>query len=511
MPSVLVHIGCLTGPHITTTHPPKWLEYCVQQYFLFNDEPLYIMTDRDNIQYLPKTVIPLALEDYHFTKIDRFYALYDHAPKDFWMAAAVRFFYLEEVMRRNNLQNVCHFDNDVMLYCSISDHLGTFKAFYPGLAITPESPVKSPAGFVYINNYQSLGCMTDFFIEQLERYGEVGLREMYDTDVLTEMTLIVDFKKKYPEIISDLPIIPQDQCVNEFGAIFDPLSWGELVDGTRLGKKVGHHSPGAYVVEWLKENPNSSVVWRLEEDLWCPYLSCNGELTKINNLHTHSKNLANFLSKGGPNVNYWTKLYHNFYELTAEERLRYNRGKGLASWDIFFYEGCLPIPGEMYKADREALYDAIIRYKPAHCYEIGTGSGGGSTFFLASAFAELGRGKVITLEIANGGAKQNYVRFTPDLLPFVEFLTGSDPAIFPIEESVECVFLDGAEDGEQTLRQYEFFKPYFRPGSILMAHDWGTEKMRLLRPVIESDPNWVIEIQLDEPDSVGFIVAGYNR
>jgi len=43
-----------------------------------------------------------------------------------------------------------------------------------------------------------------------------------------------------------------------------------------------------------------------------------------------------------------------------------------------------------------------------------------------------------------------------------------------------------------------------------MAHDWGTEKMRLLRPVIESSPNWDIEVQLGEPESVGFVMARYR-
>ena len=512
MSSVLVHIGCTTGPHITTTRPPGWLEHTVKQYFTFNDGDLYILTDRDNIPYLPDGVIPVAIEDYHSEKIDQFNALYEHETQDFWTAAATRFFYLENFMRENDLQNVVHFDNDVLIYFNIAEYLNAFQSLYPGIGVTPESPIKSPAGFMYINDYQSLERMTDFFIEQLERYGEVGLRELYDTDTLTEMTLIVDFKKKYPEFIADLPIVPQDQYADEFEAIFDPLSWGEYVDGTRLGKKIGHHSPGAYIVEWLDKNPNSAVTWKLEEDLWCPYLSCAGELTKINNLHMHSKNLSSFLSVSGPNVAYWTKLYHNYHELTLDERRRYeqNERKGLSLWDRFFFEGCLPIPGEMYRADRQALYDTILQYKPTHCYEIGTGSGGGSTFFLACAFAKLGRGKVISIEINDGPALRNYQQYTPDLLPFVEFLTGDDPSLFDLGERVDCVFLDGAEDGEQTLKQYEFFKPYFRPGSILMAHDWGTEKMRLLRPIIENSPDWDIEIQLGEPESVGFVIARYR-
>lgn len=216
-------------------------------------------------------------------------------------------------------------------------------------------------------------------------------------------------------------------------------------------------------------------------------------------------------------ASYVKKSYHNYHEFSPSERSRYNRIDKL-DWSIgdrFFFEGCLSIPGEMYKAERKALYDAIIQYQPTHCFEIGTGSGGGSTFFLACAFAELGRGKVITLEVAGNAALQNYQRFLPGLLPFVEFLTGGDPALFMpfIEDNgviVECVFLDGSDNSEETVAQYKFLEPFFRPGSILMAHDWNSEKMRLLRPIIEGDPDWSIEVQLSEPESVGFIVARYQ-
>ena len=517
MTVVLVHIGCHTGPHITTFRPPDWLECVVEQYFTFNEGPLYILTDRENIPYLPKGVTPVAIEDYHSDKIDRFHAAYGHGIQDFWTVAATRFFYLEEFMRENDIQSVCHFDNDVLVYFNITEHNETFQRLYPGIGITPESSSKSPAGFVFINSYITLARMTDFFIYQLEHHGETGLREIYNTDTIHEMLLIVDYKKRFPEYIADLPIAPcgkHSLGVEEFRAIFDPLSWGELVDGTRLGKKVGHHSPGAYIVQWLNEHPNSSIVWRTDNGLWCPYLSWEGVLTKINNLHLHSKNLANFMSESGPpNIDYWTRSYHNYHEFSLLERRRYNQVERLSLSNKFFFEGCLSIPGEMYKADRKALYDVIIRYKPKQCFEIGTGHGGGSTFFLASAFAKLGKGKVITLEKdTSGAALRNYQRFLPELLPFVEFLIGDEPSLFTpfIDDGIECIFLDGSDDGEETLQQYRFFKPHFKSGTILVAHDWCTEKMRLLRPEIEKDPDWTIEVQLEEPESVGFIVARYR-
>ena len=219
-------------------------------------------------------------------------------------------------------------------------------------------------------------------------------------------------------------------------------------------------------------------------------------------------------------MGYLEKLYHNYHELTREEMQRYHKEDRFkfSPEDRFFFEGCPHIPGQMYMADRKALFDAILQYKPACCFEVGTYTGGGSTFFLASAFAKLGKGRVITLEVdeqMHNRAVEAYRRLLPGLLPFVEFLHGGHPSHFmpyieAMGEIVECVFLDGAEDGKETLEQYEFFTPFFRPGSILAAHDWNTEKMGLLKPIIAGKGPWSIKVELYEPASVGFIVAYYQ-
>ena len=219
-------------------------------------------------------------------------------------------------------------------------------------------------------------------------------------------------------------------------------------------------------------------------------------------------------------MSYQEKLCHNYHELTVEEMRRYHtedRFKFLPE-DRFFFEGALGLPGEMYLAERKALYYTILKFRPAHCLEIGTHLGGGSTLFLACAFARLGAGLVVTLEKNEGEyifAKSSYQKWLPGLLPFVTFLRGDRPELFtPFIGSNEgvagCVFLDGSDISEETLEQYEFFKPFFRPGSILMAHDWGNPiydfKMLLVKPIIMADPQWSLVLELRPPESLGFVV-----
>jgi cephalosporin hydroxylase len=219
-------------------------------------------------------------------------------------------------------------------------------------------------------------------------------------------------------------------------------------------------------------------------------------------------------------MSYRNKLQHNYHELAYYERLRYwLLDRRRVPPDVrFFFEGVRQLPGQMYIADRKALSGTVIKYMPQICYEIGTWIGGGSTFFLASAFAKLGRGKVVTTEVdvhAYQMARSTYETVLPHLLPFVEFHNTAKldvfmPFIRQNQNTVDCVFLDGADDARQTMEQYEFFRPYFKTGTILMVHDWNTEKMRGIRPVIEGNPKWNLELNISSPDSIGFATYIYT-
>jgi predicted O-methyltransferase YrrM len=178
-----------------------------------------------------------------------------------------------------------------------------------------------------------------------------------------------------------------------------------------------------------------------------------------------------------------------------------------------FFEGVPDVAGQLYRAERRALHEALVRRAPQFAFEIGTFNGGGSTFFLARAFHSLGRGKLVTIEIdpnLHARAIAFYSEHLPAMRSHVEFLLGSTPELFvPYLKqagSAEFVFLDGAEDATQSLAQFRFFEPWFRPGSVLAMHDWHTEKMRLLKNLIVGNPHWKRLVELGEPESIGFAI-----
>jgi predicted O-methyltransferase YrrM len=172
----------------------------------------------------------------------------------------------------------------------------------------------------------------------------------------------------------------------------------------------------------------------------------------------------------------------------------------------------------MYLAERKALFEAVMARKPRFCYEIGTASGGGSTFFIASALSRLGSGRLVSLEVdeeASERAARRYAKDLPHLEPFVEFLeAGSPEAFLPFigdaGSAVEFFFLDGSNHPEEAVAQYRFFRQFARDGTIMAAHDWDDTKMSLLRPLMEKEPSWQLVQALHDPLSVGFVLYRFE-
>ena len=300
MTVILFHQGC-KGPFIDGTAPPNYLGDCLKQYSIFNKEKIYFLTDRVNINALAKypQVIPVALEDYYSDKIARLVTLYKYPERNFWTVSLVRFAYIENFMRQRDLKHVYHLENDVLLYFDIAKYHETFKQLYKNLAITPGGPDKCMTGFMYIDNYQALERMTDFFINILAKLSENEIRSVYGCDMVHEMSLMAAYRKESPEHMVCLPTLPFgyfSKHFDRFNAVFDPATYGQFVGGSRT-EGPGIIPQDHYIGNLLEENPQYGVKWVIEDGLKVPYFSYAGNLAKINNLHIHSKNLKAYMSK----------------------------------------------------------------------------------------------------------------------------------------------------------------------------------------------------------------------
>jgi predicted O-methyltransferase YrrM len=188
--------------------------------------------------------------------------------------------------------------------------------------------------------------------------------------------------------------------------------------------------------------------------------------------------------------------------------------RGIPSTYRFLYEGQPGLSGLMWFEDRRVLYNLIRRIQPRRCFEVGTWLGGGSTLVVATALSRNGHGVLHTIELDPEIAEQarsNYERRLPELGAYVRFHEGDYADVFPdvigSEGGVDLFILDGAEDAHQTMSQFRFFESYCRPGAIVVAHDWNTDKSAELRPNLETSLDWNIQHVVGPPKSVGLAVA----
>jgi predicted O-methyltransferase YrrM len=231
------------------------------------------------------------------------------------------------------------------------------------------------------------------------------------------------------------------------------------------------------------------------------------------------KKYLRFLLQTPISRNFLTKLTHNFHTLTPIEMLLYiSIIRPFWPKDRrFFFEGSLGLLGQMYTAERKTIFNIVTKHKPASCYEIGTFTGGGSTYFIASALKENGNGTLYTIENDTHyyhKATSYFKESLPTLAAHIDFIFADTPSVFaPILDKAgraDCIFFDGAEDSQQTLDQYQYFSPYYKPGSIIIFHDWNTEKTRLVKDIVREDSHWQQIADLKPPQSVGLAAFVYT-
>jgi cephalosporin hydroxylase len=172
---------------------------------------------------------------------------------------------------------------------------------------------------------------------------------------------------------------------------------------------------------------------------------------------------------------------------------------------------CLP-GGDIFQPECQAFFDLIIKVKPESVFEVGTRRGEGSTYIISSALKENGKGKLYTVECEKSyydKALQLYSTSLKALNPFVSFNFGKSDEVFPplLEKvkDIEILFLDGAEDSEQTMREYTLFSPYLTVGSYLVCHDWNIGKMKKLKPILVEDEQWE-EVLIINDTPTGFAI-----
>jgi hypothetical protein len=165
-----------------------------------------------------------------------------------------------------------------------------------------------------------------------------------------------------------------------------------------------------------------------------------------------------------------------------------------------------PYDGEMLPYERYKLYNWIIDINPKVVYEVGTGLGGGSTYYIAEALKKNNNGGIIytcdpTRTISNDllSSFDNIKFFKKTSTEMFDYLFESD--IYP-----DFILFDGPENPDIALNDIKRLELKIKSNVYFSMHDWDlyrpydnnkSTKSIKIREYLENNKNWLLMERLD--------------
>lgn len=306
---------CFVLVHIGEDDFPLHMYQCISQIRKFNPHnKLFIILNKKNRRYsklLLKSYYCKVeyLEDFKTTDRHKIFRkknkLKNKGLGNFWEYTTERFFYIEELIIKYELENVVHMENDVLLYTSMNSLVSIMMENYQHLAVTQDNDKRAIGGIVYMHNKESIADFTSFIVSTEMQFNDMELLATY----LNERRAKGDY---------NLPVVPNnyifhDELVNKngdrpkrkeiyynnyikFNAIFDAAAIGQYLGG--IDKIHSLEDTRGFINETAYYDPSKfDYIWSENETGRVPYAKYHGEMIPIINLHIHSKQLADFMSR----------------------------------------------------------------------------------------------------------------------------------------------------------------------------------------------------------------------
>ena len=278
---VLVHIG---------NKFPDHLPYCLTQLQLFVKCPIHLLVNRIHLQ---KFNIPnvFALEDLEPSDEHNYFKRSSSLSHGFWQYATERFFYLHEYTKLKNLKNIIHIENDNLVFYDFTKLQSQFETC-PIWAVF-DSEHRCIPGFIYFRDAECMYPLVGHFVSS-------GSRGKNDMEAIGE------FRLKFPDLISSLPIITN--YTEQLPAMFHEKAdfFGVLFDGAAVGQYIGGidpiHNRGdttGFINETTVFQCDKTKIEWVHQDGY-RVLKLNG--LRLVNLHVHSKDLRRWMSDPKSNI-----------------------------------------------------------------------------------------------------------------------------------------------------------------------------------------------------------------
>jgi len=253
---------------------------------------------------------------------------------ELWLTSALRFFLIEDIMLKYDMQEMMHIEADNMLYGKLTSLLPVLREHYQGLAATPLTAreIMITASVFWISAREHLVTFNDFLMALgTEKNGawlkylqwirphsccrKGGLLPDRNGDgikpyAINEMSMLGHYHSLHAQGFKQFPVVPAGQynlnrhVMNmslfspegpEVGAptghgIWDPNSWGQLIGGTarKKGRDKGFTDPTHIAGQAIRMSGDACEVKLLcGNQTVSPYAALPPSLNSVVNLYKY--------------------------------------------------------------------------------------------------------------------------------------------------------------------------------------------------------------------------------
>ena len=263
----------------------------IEQLIRLNHSNIYVIINKKFSQHFTKfndAVKLLCIEDLNLDgSVFKYKSNLDTQFRGgFWMLTSYRFFIIYEFMKKYNISDVIHLENDVLIYYNCDELVSKVNNQF--LYIPFDSNSRNIASIVYIPNHT-------IFEKILNKY-DMNNNDMHNfRNIQIETGLIQNFPIfKTCDITDETKFVTTN--FDTFNFIFDAAAIGQYLGGVDPANVAINSDTIGFINETciIKYN-NYLFEWIMSDNINKPFIKIYDILYPIFNLHIHSKNLVKFI------------------------------------------------------------------------------------------------------------------------------------------------------------------------------------------------------------------------
>ena len=268
-----------------------------------NNHDIVVLCDEKFSSLFPDYVQVFSME----SLLENYTMMVDMYQKDFrngfWHWTSFRFYAILSYMKKYNITNIVHVENDVMIFQKVDN---IYFHRNDRILLTMDSKTRCVAGFMYIPNHNVLEqALYQFNHKQNDMQNWASIYNIPNQPLVDTLPIAPRGTvscTEIPELISN--------SYEHYQSIFDAASMGQYVGGIDPRNSDKSNTKGFINQHCAFPYHNYKFIWLYdgESKCKCPYLQVTNEVSetrniKINNLHVHCKMLSQFIhSRVNPNT-----------------------------------------------------------------------------------------------------------------------------------------------------------------------------------------------------------------